>query len=615
MNFKNISIPQRIYGLIAIGVVALFAIGAVNYFNTRAIGDDLKRITNQDIPAMRALRDITIEQFEQAILFERATRLAGIEADNSLARLKESSKKFNSHANTVEKDLDRAEKIINRALDENDEGHSATNSTITATTTSPTAEKSSNTGKSGSKKKKYSVEAEYERLSKLVNEISQMHRAYMTDAQRFFEAAINNTMTEDELQQLARKTRAEQRELDTKVANVMEEVSNFTAQGAMRAVKSGQKSQMIVVLVMAGSLLTFGALSIPASQSILNPLKEITGATRALSKGDLKIEIPDTYFEDEIARLSRALREFRNQLVEAERLREEQRAEQQRKLEHAQHLQKMTDGFDERMTVFLKDLQGSLDQMQNTSGDLENLAESGKQQVSNLNDASTRSNQNVDTVASAAEELSASINEISQQINTSTTVSQEAVGKAKDASHSIQELEESAEKIEGIISLIDDIAEKTNLLALNATIEAARAGEAGKGFAVVAGEVKSLAAQTSDATAEIGEQIQGVTGSIQSTVDIIQEVSDIIEKMNEISLSISSAMEEQSAATGEIVQSAQRAAQGTSEVANTAEDVAENTQKTDQAAKEVGEASDDMEEKAVALRGEVETFLSNIKTQ
>jgi methyl-accepting chemotaxis protein len=383
----------------------------------------------------------------------------------------------------------------------------------------------------------------------------------------------------------------------------------------MRAVKSGQKSQMIVVLFMAGSLLTFGALSIPASQSILNPLKEITGATRALSKGDLKIEIPDTYFEDEIARLSRALREFRNQLVEAERLREEQRAEQQRKLEHAQHLQKMTDGFDERMTVFLKDLQGSLDQMQNTSGDLENLAESGKQQVSNLNDASTRSNQNVDTVASAAEELLASINEISQQINTSTTVSQEAVGKAKDASHSIQELEESAEKIEGIISLIDDIAEKTNLLALNATIEAARAGEAGKGFAVVAGEVKSLAAQTSDATAEIGEQIQGVTGSIQSTVDIIQEVSDIIEKMNEISLSISSAMEEQSAATGEIVQSAQRAAQGTSEVANTAEDVAENTQKTDQAAKEVGEASDDMEEKAVALRGEVETFLSNIKTQ
>ncbi len=72
----------------------------------------------------------------------------------------------------------------------------------------------------------------------------------------------------------------------------------------------------------------------------------------------------------------------------------------------------------------------------------------------------------------------------------------------------MQSLVDAAARIGDVVSLIGDIASRTNLLALNATIEAARAGEAGKGFAVVAGEVKALAAQTSKATAEIGTQIE-----------------------------------------------------------------------------------------------------------
>src|SRR5690606_15317887 len=113
----------------------------------------------------------------------------------------------------------------------------------------------------------------------------------------------------------------------------------------------------------------------------------------------------------------------------------------------------------------------------------------------------------VQTVASAAEELSASIGEISRQVSQATGVAARAVENARRTDMTVRALSEGATRIGQVVELISNIAGQTNLLALNATIEAARAGEAGKGFAVVASEVKNLAAQTSKATEEIGSQI------------------------------------------------------------------------------------------------------------
>ncbi len=166
-------------------------------------------------------------------------------------------------------------------------------------------------------------------------------------------------------------------------------------------------------------------------------------------------------------------------------------------------------------------------------------------QASSAASASIQASSNVQAVAAGAEEMTASVDEISRQVQQASEIANSAVNQADDTNVVISSLSEAVQRIGQVVELINNVASQTNLLALNATIEAARAGEAGKGFAVVASEVKNLAGQTTKATDEIRGQINEVQAATQRAVTAIGEITATISSISQISTAIASAVEEQ----------------------------------------------------------------------
>ena len=218
------------------------------------------------------------------------------------------------------------------------------------------------------------------------------------------------------------------------------------------------------------------------------------------------------------------------------------------------------------------------------------IAEANNQLASAVS-SSSQTSANVTAVASAAEELVASVQEISRRVNDASQISSKAVQQGMHANDVISSLSTAAERIGQVIELINTIASQTNLLALNATIEAARAGDAGKGFAVVAQEVKQLASQTSKATAEIAAQIANVQQGTSSAVSAIREISEVIAQINDISQGIAAAVEQQGAVTQDISSNMQTAAQGVSIISDNMAKIAASTEEASKSTRQVKEAS------------------------
>jgi methyl-accepting chemotaxis protein len=166
----------------------------------------------------------------------------------------------------------------------------------------------------------------------------------------------------------------------------------------------------------------------------------------------------------------------------------------------------------------------------------------------------------METVAAGAEELNASVREISETMSKSRQTASEAVVRVDAADQQAQRLSSASESMGGIVELIGNITGQINLLALNATIESARAGEAGRGFAVVASEVKNLANQAKQATDKIGQEIGNLNGISADVVSALTAIKQSIQEVSEYVTSTAAAVEEQSTVTGEMSTNMQRAA-------------------------------------------------------
>jgi methyl-accepting chemotaxis protein len=248
------------------------------------------------------------------------------------------------------------------------------------------------------------------------------------------------------------------------------------------------------------------------------------------------------------------------------------------------------------------------EEFSSTSQQITANSEETSAQANVVSAATEEVNRNLQTVATATEEMSASIGEIAKNASEAAKVAGEALQAATRTNATVTKLGESSAEIGQVIKVITSIAQQTNLLALNATIEAARAGEAGKGFAVVANEVKELAKQTAKATEDISQKIAAIQTDAKDAVEAIGIISGIIGRVNDISATIATAVEEQSATTSEMSRNVAEAAKGSGEVSKNITGVAEAAQSTSSGATESQKAAEHLAEMSTELRELVAQF-------
>ncbi len=384
----------------------------------------------------------------------------------------------------------------------------------------------------------------------------------------------------------------------------------FAATNIIRMMTSREISQL------EGSMIRIAEES---DYSIDIPLRDVSGAigqmATALSKLQDELRVKQQMEEEarrrELDNSDREKEEMARRHEEERREREQQERLEREAAEQAVRASMAAD-FEAKVNSVLTDVLNACDQLSTVSGGLSGAAQASEQEATSAASATTQTAGNVSEVSAAAEQLSASVSEIRLQVTQAAQVAEKAVSHSKSATAVLTTLKESADSVTDILSLISDIAKKTNLLSLNATIEAARAGEAGKGFTVVATEVKQLAGQTAQATDDIRQQLEDIQSKTDNAFEALQSIAKVTQEMDDVSMSISSAVEEQSAATDEIARAAQYASTGTNEVSETVARVSENAANTNRLSKTVQETSDMLAGKSAELRSQAQGFVAQI---
>ena len=313
--------------------------------------------------------------------------------------------------------------------------------------------------------------------------------------------------------------------------------------------------------------------------AVTNPVNEAAAVLEKVAKQDLRVEVKGDYAGDHAA------------------------------IKHS-------------INTMVTDLRGSMVQIGHNAQSLgtssEELTAISQQMAANAEETATQTNvvsaaseqvsKNLTVVATSSEEMLASIREIAKSANEAAKMAKNAVSVADTTNITVQKLGDSSVEIGNVIKVITSIAEQTNLLALNATIEAARAGDAGKGFAVVANEVKELAKETAKATEDISHKIEAIQGDTKGAVQAIAQISTLISQINDVSNTIASAVEEQTATTNEIGRNITEAARGSAEIARNVASVADAASSTSQGATDTQKAARALTEMAAQLQALVGKF-------
>jgi methyl-accepting chemotaxis protein len=405
------------------------------------------------------------------------------------------------------------------------------------------------------------------------------------------------------------------------------------AQQASEATRTNLSSttQTLLALLAAGLLVgTLGAIFI--SRSIARPVTVIARIAEAISRGDIQqtVTIDSRDETGQLAASFQRLVEYMKELAgAAEAIARRDLTASIKPRSSKDVLGTSFKTMIDNLKEMVRQLKDSADQVSSAASEIasssEHMSKGARDQAEQVTQVSAsveqmaatilQSSRNAGEANGASQRASDTANSGGQVVTETIQGMQRIADVVKQSSESIGALAKSADQIGEIISVIDDIADQTNLLALNAAIEAARAGEQGRGFAVVADEVRKLAERTGRATREITDMIKGIQHDTSEAVKSMESGIGEVDRGRELADKAGNSLTEIVAMSGKVVSMIQQIAGATEEQSVAAEQIAKIvehisavTKETAAGAEQSAQAAEELSRNSEGLAAMVEQF-------